>query len=486
MSGKQKKPISKETIHKVMLYITFLVSGVFFLKNLIGLQIVAMLVIGITLATFAGMLFLMRRLNVTEEKKQFAVCISLSVLIFLISLFSGESYSDDFLLHLAAIGLAGLYLRPKQTAIQSMVSFLLLVVQYFVHPEKAGAPGQYILCMAVYLLAASLIYLTISRGRCFIEVSRSRAEEAEQLLGAMKKIGIELQTNFENSTEGIKGLREASEHLNMNAEELKQGSYSITQGTKEISDTYDNVQAKIAETEKQVGFLTDDVRNFEQLLTINNNNMLAMNQQMESVQTTMQQANEVFELLERHMEEISSVTDQLNKISSSTTMLALNASIEAARAGQSGAGFAVVATKVQELAVDSNKCSAQVADVVSQMQRQVQMTTNQLNESGQAIHSSLDTLIGLQNSFHQLTKHFDSLYQNIESQNNNINQVDSMFEQLKGSITEMNQYSKENQNSVESISSAMSVYQNSMEQMIADTEHIHELSIDLLSMAKNN
>ncbi|MDD5899848.1 MAG: methyl-accepting chemotaxis protein [Lachnospiraceae bacterium] len=483
MENKQKAPIAKETIFKIMLYITFGVAGAFFIKNLIGVQVVAMIVIGASLLFFSGTLLVMRRVGVAFEKRQFTVCMGLSFLIFFISIFSGESFSDDFLIHIAALGLAGLYLRPRQTAIQAILSFVLLIVQAFICPQKTGEVGQYILCLAMFALAVSLIYLVIARGRGFISMAHTRADEAEGLLGALQKIGEELQLNFENSTEGIKGLREASEHLNCNADELKQGSDSIAQGTKEVSDTCGEVQIKIQETEKQVEALTDGIRDFEELLGVNKENMYAMSQQMESVQTTMQQANEVFKLLEKYMQEISSVTDQLYGISSSTTMLALNASIEAARAGKSGAGFAVVASKVQELAVDSNRCSSRVASAVEHMQKQVQMTTTQLEESGQAIHTSLDTLQGLQSSFEQLMERFGALYRNIESQNNTIGQVDSIFGQLKNRIGEMNRYSEDNQNAVESISEAMGVYNSSMEQMIADTEHIHKLSADMLSMS---
>lgn len=482
MKEKQKKPISKQAIFKMMVNITYIVATIFCLKNLIGKQIITALIIGALLAIFFGVLYGMKRFEVAEEKQQLAVCLSLNILIFIISLFSGESFSDDFLLHMAALCLAGLYLRPRQTAIQGSLSLVLLVIQGFICPQKMGGFGQYALCVAMYVLAVALFYETIKRGRAFIEMSQVRAEEAEELLGTLREMGEKLEENFKNSSEGIKGLREASENLNCSAEELKRGSSSITQGTQEVSTTCDNAQEKIAETEKQVDVLTDDVREFEELLAVNRENMSAMGKQIETVQNTIQQANEVFALLEQYMKEISGVTEQLNGISSSTTMLALNASIEASRAGQSGAGFAVVATKVQELAVDSNKCSNQVATVVGQMQRQVQMTTTQLVESEKEIHTSLDTLQGLQDSFDQLTEHFSSLYQDIESQNSNMNQVNAIFENLKERINEMNQYSKDNQGAVDAIAEAMEVYQNSMEQMITDTEHIHELSVDMTSM----
>ena len=123
---------------------------------------------------------------------------------------------------------------------------------------------------------------------------------------------------------------------------------------------------KILTTGNQIHALNADVNQFEAALSENHKNMEDMNKQMAYVQKSMQETSEVFRTLEQQMMQISEVTEQLNKIASSTTMLALNASIEAARAGKMGAGFAVVASKVQDLAVDSNKCSVQVAEVVTE------------------------------------------------------------------------------------------------------------------------
>jgi len=156
---------------------------------------------------------------------------------------------------------------------------------------------------------------------------------------------------------------------------------------------------------------------------------------------------------------------------------------EAARAGASGAGFAVVASKVQELAVDSNKCSDQVVNVVGQMQQQIQETTNQLTASSEVIQGSLSTLQELRDSFNQLTNQFGFLYENIDVQNENVNQVDSIFENLMEKIAQMNLYSDANQYAVNAIAEAMNMYKESMEHMIDDTEQVRELSGDMLRVA---
>lgn len=479
-----KKPISKDMIFKVMLYVTYIVAAVFLLKNIIGKSILGAVVIGASLAVFTVVLLVMRACHARIENQQFTVAVSLVLLVFIISINSGASYSDDFPLYLAVIGLTGLYLRPKYTLVQWVLADILLILQFVIHPEKAESAGQYFLCFAMFALASGMFYMTIKRGRAFILMSQMRAQEAEGLLKSMATIGEELQHNFENSMSRIENLEVANRRLEGNTNDLRQSSDSITQGAREVEHTCDNVQDRVQVTESQIDALNGEVKTFETALAANRRNMEEMNRQMETVKRTMHETDEVFRIMEQRMQEIHTVTEQLNEISSSTTMLALNASIEAARAGQAGAGFAVVASKVQELAVDSNKCSSQVVEVVNAMQEQIQKTTMRLGESVEAINSSLGALEGLQGGFDNLTQQFGSLYSNIEEQNSNVKQVESIFMELKEKIGDMSAHSEENQVSVEAIAEAMGVYQESMNQVIDDSRHVHELSASMLEISK--
>lgn len=479
-----KKPITKDNIFKTMLYTTFTVAGLFFLKNLVGKNLIGAITIGGCLLVFGIVVGLMKQFQVNIERQQLMVSLSLLFLVCIISLNSGESYSDDFLLYMAVIGLTGLYLRPWYTKLQLIISDILLIFQYVVHPEKAESLGQYILCLVVFSLAGMMVYMTIDRGRAFIGISQSRAEEAEHLLESLGKIGHELEADFEKSSQRIENLHEANEQLVENTKELKNGSNSISQGAREVEDTCGDVQSKISKTGKQIDALNTEVKGVETALETNRENMEQMEHQMETVKAAMQAVNEVFHLMNQQMQEISAVTDQLNRIASSTTMLALNASIEAARAGQQGAGFAVVASKVQELAIDSNRCSAQVAGVVGKMQEQIFRTTHQLADSTEAIQGSLGALTGLKGGFDQLTEQFTTLYQNIEAQNSNVGQVDVIFDTLRGKVVEMSGYSQENQSAVKLITQAMQMYQGIMQEVIQDTKHVHEMSAMMLEISK--
>ena len=460
--GKTRKPISHDSIYKMMLGVTITVSTAFLIINVIKANVAATVVIGLCLVLFVGSHAIMTKRNVPALRREFALSVSLCVLVFIISLFSGESYSDDFSLFLAVIGMTGLYLEPKFTKIQIAESNILLIIMYFAHPEKAGATGQFILCQVVFTLAAILFYQAIKRGRAFIEVSQERAAESEELLASMRQMGVDLEQDYQSSSAQIEGSSKG----------LEKGSASIAQGANDVSDSCNEVHNKILVTEQQIDALNKEVKDFEMSLNENQDNITLMNEQLQSVSETIYEANAVFQDMKQQMTEIARVADELGTISFKVTLLSLNASIEAAHAGEAGAGFDVVASQMRELSSSSDMFSKQVADVVAEMLQRVETTAQQFEDSKDAIVQSEASMKELRESFEKLTKQFDTLYDNIEEQNSNVHQVDAIFGNLKSRVSEMYQYSVENQGAVRGIMEALDIYKGNIDRVIDNTKSV--------------
>ena len=482
-NNKIRKPISEDIMFKIMMIITFSVTAFFVLKNVISKSISGTIVTTTCLIVFALIIFVMKKMQVDKSKQQFAICICIIFLCFIISLFSGNYYSDDFPLYLAIVGLSGIYLRPNYTIIQVAIIDILLIAQYLIHPEKADPLSQYLMCMGILTIGVFTNYLTIKQGRAYIELAQARAEGAETLLSSIRLAGEDLLDTCEKSSKRIAGLKEVNDLLEQNANDLKEGYIEIEEDTKEVASTFEDVRDKMNITEQQIASLNDEVQNVEHALGDNKDNMLEVTKQIETVKSILFSTNEVFNDLQQKIVEISGITEQLTKIASSTNMLALNASIEAARAGEAGAGFAVVASKVQELAEDSNRCSAQVNTVVSDMQYQIAKTTDQLAESTQAINTSVESLNGFHESFDSLTSQFISLYGNIYDQNINVQEMEQRIDELKEKIVDMTYTSEKNQDTVVSMTNALGIYKENVDMVVSDTEEIHKVSDSMLDLA---
>ena len=478
-----KTPMSEEKIFKCMMIAVFAVASLFFIKNLIGKSWSGAIVIGVCLVIFSGTMIIIKKINAAQKIQQLILCLSIVLLVFCISLNSGNYYSDDFPLYLAVIALSGLYLVPKYTLIQAALIDILLIAAYFIHPEKADPFSQYIMCVVILTICAFCFYMVINRGRAYIQIGERRAKEAEKLLLELKDAGEKLQDNCEHSLERISKLEKANERLEESIINLRDGSSSITQGTVDVAQTFDDMQEKMLTTQDHITSLNTEVKNVEISLDDSKKNMKEMTSGMLTLKQNLEATEQVFTTLQNEIQEIVNFTKQLNKIANSTNTLALNASIEAARAGQMGAGFAVVASKVQVLAEDSNQCSSQIAVVVDAMEQLIHTTSQQLSVSQSAVETSINSLNDFQDSFKNLTSRFKSLYRNIEEQNDNIQQMDSGFIELRDKIADMASSSEENQTSVTAITDSIDVYKHNINKIVDDNIIISQLSASLLESA---
>ena len=458
--GKDRKaPITQERIFKIMFILTIVIAVVFFLKNLLGGVMQSAVFIGVTITVFGLVFLILKLLNATENTKRMTISIGMMVLIFVIALNSGDYFSDDFIMFLAVIALTGLYLEPKYSIVQLILATIALVVMYVLYPEKADPLGQYIQCLGEFVLTGILFIQTIKRGKAFIGIGEERAKEAEGLVGSMKHMGEELEQDFAQS----------SERINNNTDELQKGSTSIVASATNMQESCDDVQNRIIISQQSIMELNEEVLRFEIALRENQTNMISMEKQLATVAATINEANEVFHAMEQKMEEVADVADQLGDISFNTSILSLNASIEAARAGDSGAGFEVVATEMRQLSNTSNIFSEQVSEVVKGLMKEVAETAQQFEGSEKALSESKASMDELQESFKRLTEQFGKLYENIETQNVNVNEVGNIFNHLQGRVAELQKYSEDNQRSVGAIVEAMDIYKGNIEKVIEST-----------------
>ncbi|MBR2046311.1 MAG: hypothetical protein IJ958_09285 [Agathobacter sp.] len=493
MGKKQKKTmtdivknITKDNIYKLMNGITLVVSAAFLIKNVLGGEIIGSIAIGLCLAIYCVVLVIMNKTHVPTDTRNLVVSVALLVVISIVSIFSGSSFSDDFILYLAAMGMSGLFLRPQYPQIQLGVANVLLVIQCFCAPQKIGELSQFIMCAVLFNLAGVLFAFVVARGRSFIIESRARTKEMEKVIEQLALINAELNKNFEVTQGRIDDITQANQQVEIRTNELLDDSNNITNSVSDTIATCDNALDGIEICKDQIHALLDNIHHFEDVLKENESNISTMSSEILSIKDSAYATNEVFDGIQQQMGEIVKVVEQLKAIASSTNMLSLNASIEAARAGAAGAGFAVVAEKVQQLAVDSNKCSNLVEQIVVNMETQVDKTRKQMNESTENVDSSLASIEALNEGFHELLTSFTTLYQNIEEHDTSVSSLSESFDHIHHSVADMATYSEKNQTSIYDIADSIKVYGSNVEQMGSDTEVIRQLVESMEKEISNN
>ena len=477
---KLKSPMSQERIFLITMILTLAVGAVFLVRNLIGGNGKSALIIGICLAVFCVAVLLMKKLNAPKAVQMMTLSILLVLLVLFISLNSGAYYSDDFPLFLALLSLTGLYLEPKCTLAQTIAIDVALVIMYIAHPEKTESLSQYIMCVGIFNVAAIVNFMVIRRGQAFISLANIRAGEAEKLLDSIQSIGDNLQTNYENSSRRMAEMRDVEDRLASSTQNLMQNSAAINRESDDVTQACSEAYGYVQTTDASIAALNEAVNTIETALAGSRVPMEAMDANLNKVKDVIYETSKVFETLRQNMANISALTNQLGDIAFNTKMLALNASIEAARAGQYGAGFSVVANEVQTLAANSDVCSNQVTEVVDAMQKQVEISTRQIAESVKGIDTSMVTLSELQNSIRSLIDPFQTLHENLNIQNENVSNLDTIFGALNTKVGSMNVCSNDNRMAVDSIMEALSTHKAHVDLIINDSKQIHELTSSML------
>ncbi|EKO3439796.1 methyl-accepting chemotaxis protein [Vibrio fluvialis] len=186
---------------------------------------------------------------------------------------------------------------------------------------------------------------------------------------------------------------------------------------------------------------------------------------IDQLSTTLQSSQQSIASLNDHVEKIGGAVTIIQSIAEQTNLLALNAAIEAARAGEQGRGFAVVADEVRSLATRTHQSTEEITKVVSAIQAQMSLVISDIDQCNSQGQETLQASHQLDESLRQIITDMSTIQANSERIASAIEEQGIVMNQVSGSIAELNTISENNMHSAQEVLSEVDSVSQQARQM---------------------
>ena len=231
-----------------------------------------------------------------------------------------------------------------------------------------------------------------------------------------------LNATIDSLNELLLQVNMSVEQVNSGAGQVSDASQSLSQGSTEQAASLDEISSSMHEVGLQASQNADNSSMASKLSTTARDNADAGSKQMEHLSSAMED-------IHASSTEIKKVIKVIDGIAFQTNLLAINAAVEAARAGVHGKGFAVVATEVRTLAQRSAKAASETTELIESSVIQAERGNKITNDTAQSLKKIVDGVVKVSDIVEEISAASDEQARGVSKTNEGIEQVNRVTQQ---------------------------------------------------------
>lgn len=358
------------------------------------------------------------------------------------------------------------------------VALLVAILAWFISKRIAGPIVT--LAEQTDVLATGQLNVKINDGymgelgtlgrslKIMTENLRNIVSEVHQSSREILTSAQELKNATEESSSSVEQVARATEEMAGGASNQAESSQQIVQMVNQIASAVDHVNVMINKTVEDTNLAKVSVD--EGMEAVAN-----QNQKMRENSEAGQQVAVAIEHLLNQAKEVGAILSTISNIAEQTNLLALNAAIEAARAGEHGKGFAVVADEVRKLAEGSRDATEEIAKILGGIQSRAQEAWEQTNKAKAVIEAQEQAVEHTNSSFAKISEIVKSMGEQMQKVKTSSVEIGEHVNEISGSIETIASVAQENAAGAEEVSASTEELSATTEQMAAAARTLSQL-----------
>ena len=377
--------------------------------------------------------------------------------------------TTNFLMFFLAIFMVVLYEDIKPIVVQCILSGIGMIWAYVTYADRLAetwSKDALVMCV-VYVISAMLIYISLCRMTraqfAVLQETSKKSEEESQKANELvaeisKSVGVLGETN-EKISDSIGVTNQISLQIAEATEDVSRVTNTEATDANEIRKMVAESVSQIEIVEKSSSDMGTVAGDASTIVDEGGQKVSELSAEMVSLKDKMDNVSETVKKLNEATNEIVSILATLDEITSQTNLLSLNASIEAARAGDAGRGFAVVATEIRTLSENSANFTSEIHSIIDGVNEQTKNVFKEIEEGMGMVDTCVNRATDVDESFDKISEHTKKVYEeakNIESQAktlsellnhtlgnaenivDHINSTSAAMEQITASVSNLN------------------------------------------------
>lgn len=322
----------------------------------------------------------------------------------------------------------------------------------------------------------------------FGQLAEAFNEMASKLQSTMKKVGqssgqvaatseqltassYEVSLATETVTEAMQDIASGVEEQNMMTSDVNQLSTNILGKMNAITENIEHVNEAAVETKNLAHEGHQSVTNVMEQMTIISDNTDELTGRMKELDT--------------NTASIGQAVHVIKEIASQTNLLAINASIEAARSGEHGKGFAVVAEEVRKLADESNRAALEIEKIVDMITTSTEKIIEDIYTNEQSVSVGREKVDIASQTFSHIDHSVQDVQKQTEAVTEAIRQIHMEIEELVKDIDHISDVAIQSSGNIQNVAASCEEQNAAMEEVAAASTHLSQMAIDLQETVQN-